>query len=123
MKSEAIEEYVKTEEELRELEQQKNEVLSRNSNIFMQIKKIEEQEKKIQETQKLLKEKLTQAMQVIYDKTDEKTFENELLKITFVPEYEKVIVDNKKLQEEFEEVYLQCLKKSKVKSSVRITTK
>lgn len=121
--NEVIQEYVEKEKELKELEIQKNEVLSRNSSIFKKIKEIEEAQKQIQETQKLLKDKLTTAMSIVYVKKGIKTFENELLKITLVPSYEKVVVDTQKLQKDFEDVYLQCLKKSVVKDSVRITTK
>jgi hypothetical protein len=43
--------------------------------------------------------------------------------ITYIEPTMRVSVDQKKLKQEYEEVYLECVKESSVKSSIRIKVK
>lgn len=123
MDKEILEEYSNIEEKKQDIEKAKNEVLSRNSLIFEEFKRLEEEQNKLEERQKEIKDAITDVMEDIYNKTSNDIFESEFIRIKFTPSYDKTIIDTKRLQKEYENVYLDCLKKTKVKSSVRITIK
>ena len=52
-----------------------------------------------------------------------KKIENDQFTVTYIEPTTRVSVDQKKLKEQFEEVYLECVKESSVKASVRIKLK
>ena len=60
---------------------------------------------------------------VAMEETNVKKLENDILTITYVEPTTRVGVDTDKLKTEFEEIYLQCLKETPVKASVRIKLK
>lgn len=50
-------------------------------------------------------------------------FENDEIKLLVIPATEAVILDSKKLKENYSEVYVECTKKSQKKASLRLTIK
>ena len=52
-----------------------------------------------------------------------KKIDNDQFTVTYIEPTTRVSIDQKKLKEKFEEVYLECVKESKVKSSIRIKLK
>lgn len=87
--------------------------------IIEEIVLVEKSIKELELRQKEFKEQLVKVMgdNMIKD------IDNEYFKITYFQENEKPSLDSKKLKEEFEGVYLQCLKKSTTKAFVKITLK
>lgn len=115
--------YRDNELKLIQLEEQKNNLLKNNIEIYEELKRIEQEENKIKDFQEQLKNKIKEEMEDIYNKTGNEVIENQFIRIKYTPSYDKIIIDSDKLKKEYEEVYLNCLKKSNVKSSVRITLK
>lgn len=70
-----------------------------------------------QESSKKMREQLLDIMK----KQGIKSWENEKLKVTYVEEVDKMLVNSKRLKEIYPLVYKDCLKVSKQKASVRIT--
>lgn len=52
-----------------------------------------------------------------------KSWETDKVKLTLVAEYTKATVDSKKLKTKYEKAYMDCLKSTKVKASLKITAK
>lgn len=115
--------YVNNENKLIDLETKKEELIKQNSELYTKLKEIEKQEKAIKDFQEELKTQIKNEMEKIYEETGNEVIENQYVRIKYTPSYDKIIIDNNKLKTEYEEVYLDCLKKSNVKSSVRITIK
>lgn len=84
--------------------------------VINQIVEFEKVKTDFEEKQKEVKETILKAM----EEYDIKQFKNDLITITYVAPTTRVSVDSKKLQEEHEDIYLECLKESQVKSSLRI---
>lgn len=80
---------------------------------------ITEQQKTYDERLAQIKEAIKQAM----EDNGVKSFKSELLDITYIEAQERVIVDTEKLKTEHEEVYLECVKKSTTKPSIRFKLK
>lgn len=81
------------------------------------IKKLETDKKRIDEEYKEYKTALLRAMQ---EYGIEKIDSDDML-VTYVGEHERTSVDSKKLEKEYPSVYMDCLKTSIVKPSVRVT--
>jgi len=118
MELKEIEEYVELEKQELELAGKKKELLEANQ-IFKQIKLIEEDIKAITIKKDEMKEVIKESM----EKHDVKKFENDILTITYIAPFTRVDIDKDKLKEQYEVVYLDCLKETPVKSSVRIKVK
>lgn len=87
--------------------------------IIDEIVEVEQTIKDAKERQDELKAQLTQVM----GEHMIKSIDNDSFKIIYFPESEKASLDSTKLKNEFEEIYLQCLKKSTTKAFVKITLK
>jgi len=85
-------------------------------NVKNDIFALENQMKLLKEKQDNLKGALLSAM----EKNGIERIENELFNVVYVPEGVSVGLDKKKLEKQFEEVYLQCIKKSSRKSYIKI---
>lgn len=75
--------------------------------------------KKDEETYNAMREKLLNQMELF----DIKKIENEEMTIEYIAETEAVKLDTKKVRDQFPQVYVECTKKSNVKSQVRIKIK
>lgn len=75
--------------------------------------------KKDEETYNAMRENLLNQMELF----GIKKIENEELTIEYIAGTESVKLDTKKVREEFPQVYVECTKKSNVKSQVRIKIK
>ena len=86
--------------------------------IINEIVEFEKAKKEFETKQKEFKELLIKAM----EENNIKQFKSESdgLTITYVAPTTRIVVDNKKLQEEHEDIYLQCLKETPIKASIRI---
>lgn len=80
--------------------------------INSQKKMLEEQEKKVRMT-----------LEAAMDQYGIKSFDNDILKVTYVAPTTKTSVDSAKLKKEYPEIFKKCSKTSDVKGSVRITVK
>lgn len=87
--------------------------------ISLAVADLQNKQKELASKNEQLKEQIKEAM----ENEEIKKFENDYISITYVAPTTRNTVDSKKLKEEFEEVYNQCLKTSNVKSSVRIKVK
>lgn len=86
------------------------------------IKRIAEAEEIIRQMKKVQDDYREQLATLMGDRGIH-DIENDLFKIVYFPETEKPTLDTKKLKEEHEEVYLECLKKQSSKAFVKITLK
>lgn len=87
--------------------------------VIQAIADIASKKKELEDQDKKMREQLEAAM----EQYNVKSFENELVKITYVEPTTKTTVDSKKLKEKHPEIYTECSKISAVKGSVRITVK
>ena len=87
--------------------------------ISLAISGLKEQQEILQKQNDEIKEKIKQTM----EEQDIKKYENDILTITYVAPTKRNTVDTTKLKEQYEEVYLDCLKETDVKSSIRIKVK
>ena len=87
--------------------------------VCERIISLEKQAKEIKKQQDIMKNEILDAMQ----KYGVLKFDNELLKIAFIPEHDAEKFDSKKFKEENPDVYDMYAKISKVKPSIRITVK
>lgn len=87
--------------------------------ISLAISGLKEQQEILQKQNDEIKEKIKQTM----EEQDIKKYENDILTITYVAQTKRNTVDTTKLKEQYEEVYLDCLKETDVKSSIRIKVK
>lgn len=87
--------------------------------VFQTIANISKQKDELEEQDKQMREQLKDAM----EKYGVKSFENELVKVTYVAPTTRISVDSAKLGKLHPEIYAECSKTSNVKSSVKITVK
>lgn len=87
--------------------------------IMQEIKNITTQKKALEEQEKTLREGLEAAM----GKYGVMSFENDILKITYIEPTTKTTLDSKKLKKEHPDIFTKYSKISDVKASVRITVK
>ena len=87
--------------------------------INLAIVKLKEEQEELQNKNEEIKEKIKQAM----EEQDIKKYENDILAITYIAPTKRKTVDTTKLKEQYEEAYLDCLKETDVKSSIRIKVK
>lgn len=84
---------------------------------YKKMKKLQEELKK---TEDEIKRKLIDMFQSIPNREQNSVSSNGL-KFTYIEPSQRTTVDSKKLQEEYPEIYKQCLKTSKVNSQIRTT--
>lgn len=113
-----IEEYIELEKEELDIVNQKNEILVK-SEVFEIVKALEEKANEIATKKEEMKTSLKEAM----ENNNVKKFENDIISVTYVAPTTRVGVDTEKLKTEYEEVYLDCLKETSVKSSIRLKIK
>ena len=87
--------------------------------VCEKIISLEKQAKEIKKQQDTMKNEILDAMQ----KYGVLKFDNEFLKIAFIPEHDKENFDSKTFKEENPDVYDMYAKITKVKPSIRITVK
>ena len=87
--------------------------------IIQLIADIVTKKAELEEQDKLMREKLKTAM----EQHDVKSFENDIIKITYVEPTTRTSVDSAKLKKKYPSVFEECSKISEVKSSIRITVK
>lgn len=88
-------------------------------NVIQAMTDLLNQKKALEEQEKTVRAKLVEAM----DAYGVKSFENELLKVTYVAATSKTTVDSKTLKKEMPDVYEKYSKTSPVAASVRISLK
>ena len=88
-------------------------------NVIQTIAEIETKKKELDEVNKKMREQLEAAM----EQYGIKSFENDLVKITYTEPTTRTSVDSAKLKKNHPDVYAECSKVSEVKGSVRITVK
>lgn len=91
----------------------------KQSPILTAIVNITKQKEELDKQEKIMKEKLLQVM----EREGIKSFENERIKITFVPETTRESFDSKKMKEEHPTIASHYIKTSKVSASIRIKVK
>lgn len=99
-----------------------NEIVAFESNalsIIQSIADIASKKKELEDQDKKMREQLEAAMELY----NVKSFENDLVKITYVEPTTRTSVDSAKLKKKYPDVYTECSKVSEVKGSVRITVK
>ena len=103
-----------------------NNIIERNGSdvtfskeVCERIISLEKQAKEIKKQQDIMKNEILDAMQ----KYGVLKFENEFLKIAFIPEHDVEKFDSKTFKEENPDVYDLYAKITKVKPSIRITVK
>ena len=87
--------------------------------VIQSIADIAKQKKELEELDKEMRRQLEKAM----DAFEIKSFENDLIKITYVEPTVRTSVDSAKLKKKYPEIFNECSKNSEVKGSVRITVK
>lgn len=87
--------------------------------IMQQVNSLIKQKKAIEEQEKAVREELEKAM----SDYGVKSFENDILKVTYCEPTTRTSIDNKALKIECPEIYEKYSKTSEVKSSVRIIAK
>lgn len=98
--------------ELKEFENNSFAIIRAIANIASKKKELDEQDKE-------MRMQLEKAM----DQFGVKSFENDLVKITYVEPTTRTSVDSAKLKKKYPDVYAECSKVSEVKGSVRIAVK
>ncbi len=87
--------------------------------VMQAIKDITTQKKALEEQEKSMRESLEKAM----EKYGVSSFENDIIKITYVAPTTKTSLDSKELKKKHPDIYAEFSKTSDVKGSVRITVK
>ena len=87
--------------------------------IMQQISAISKQKKELEDKEK----EVRVALEAIMGQFGIKSFENDILKVTYVAPTIKTIIDSKALKKDKPDIYEKYAKISNVKSSVRITVK
>lgn len=87
-------------------------IMKQVAELNIQKKELEKQEKKVRE-----------ALEVAMEQYGIKSFENDILKVTYVAATTKTSVDSAKLKKEQPDIYAKYSKTSDVKASVRISVK
>ena len=102
-------EYTNNELELGKIEQQ----------ISATIIDLQNKQNELQNKNNEIKEQIKNSM----EQNNIKKYENDFIAITYVAPTTKVVVDSKKLKENYIDIYNECSKTSNVKSSIRISIK
>ncbi len=89
------------------------------SNVIQTMADLLRQKKVLEEQEKTVRAKLVEAM----DTYGVKSFENDLLKVTYVAATSKTTIDSKSLKKDMPDVYEKYSKTSPVAASVRISLK
>ena len=92
---------------------------SKAAALIQTIADIASKKKELDEQDKEMRKQLESAM----EQYGVKSFENKLVKITYVDPTTKTTVDSAKLKKNYPDIYTECSKVSNVKGSVRITVK
>jgi len=71
----------------------------------------------------LQKERMMELIKQGMEEADIKKIDSDFFTITYIEPTTRVSIDQKKLKEHYEEVYIECTKESQVKSSIRIKVK
>lgn len=87
--------------------------------VIQAIADIATKKKELEDQDKQMREQLEAAM----DQFNVKSFENDLIKITYVEPTTRTSVDSAKLKKKYPDIFTECSKTSDVKGSVRITVK
>ena len=87
--------------------------------IMKQVAELNNQKKELEEQEK----KVREALEVAMKQYGIKSFENDILKVTYVAATTKTSVDSAKLKKELPDIYTKYSKTSDVKASVRISVK
>ncbi|MBR5582967.1 MAG: hypothetical protein IKW21_00395 [Lachnospiraceae bacterium] len=87
--------------------------------VMKSIAAISNQKKELEEQEKKIREDLEAAM----EQYGIKSFENDILKVTYVAPTTKTTVDSAKLKKNYPNIFSECSKTSDVKASIRITVK
>lgn len=87
--------------------------------VIQAIADIEIKKKELDEMNKKMREQLEAAM----EQYNIKSFENDLVKITYTEPTTRASVDSAKLKKNYPDIYTECSKVTEVKGSVRITVK
>lgn len=87
--------------------------------IMKQISVINKQKKELEDQEK----KVRQALEETMEQYGVKSFDNDILKVTYVAPTTKTTLDSKALKKDLPDVYEKYSKTSNVKASVRITVK
>lgn len=116
---ELLEKYTELEKEEMALVLKKDEVLKKHEEVFLAIRELDNKSSELSKAKEEMKKELMVAM----EEKDIKKFENDVVAITYVAPTTRVGVDTDKFKTEFEDIYLQCLKETPVKASLRIKVK
>lgn len=92
---------------------------SKAATVIQAIADIATKKKELDDQDKEMRKQLESAM----EQFGIKSFENDLMKITYVEPTTKTTVDSAKLKKNYPDIYTECSKVSDVKGSVRITVK
>ena len=87
--------------------------------VIQAIADIASKKKELDDQDKKMREQLEAAM----EQYNIKSFENDLVKITYTEPTTRISVDSAKLKKNYPDIYTECSKTSDVKGSVRITVK
>lgn len=87
--------------------------------VIQAIADIASKKKELEDQDKKMREQLEAAM----EQYNIKSFENDLVKITYTEPTTRTSVDSAKLKKNYPDIYTECSKISDVKGSVRITVK
>lgn len=87
--------------------------------VIQAIKDISLKKKELEDQDKKMRDELEAAMEMY----GVKSFENDIIKITYTEPTTRISVDSAKLKKNYPDVYAECSKSSDVKGSVRITVK
>ena len=115
-------EYSNIQLEINKIKIEKNKIKEENKEIFDKLEQLDNEEKLLIERQDILKDTILTEYDT--NKLDQDfIYDDDILTIKYSPSYFRTGVDNKKLQKEYEEAYLNCLKKTTVKSSLKVNIK
>lgn len=92
---------------------------SKAATVIQAIADIASKKKELDDQDKEMRKQLESAM----EQFGIRSFENDLIKITYVEPTTRSSVDSTKLKKNYPEIYTECSKVSEVKGSVRITVK
>ncbi|MDD3049749.1 MAG: hypothetical protein PHR06_01235 [Candidatus Cloacimonetes bacterium] len=92
---------------------------NKTATVIKAIAEIVIQKKHLEEQEKLMKEKLQAAM----EQFSIKSFDNELIKVTYMNESVRNSVDSAKLKKKYPDIAAECNKTSNVKAFVKIEAK
>lgn len=119
MEENYLDEYTSLERLELELENEREIILRKNTEIFNAIKDLDKKAETIAEEKAIMRGALLEEM----EKRGVKKFDNDFLTITYIAPTVRVGVDSDKLKEKYEAIYLDCLKETPVKASLRIKIK